>query len=159
MEIDRGLLCWVKDSLITMDSSDTEDDKRIEMGSRPSNISNQSFRNRLFGMVNVSPRARDKPICTTPGQLCAGETETETDEPVGSIFTFTNMTTHLSSSSLVATSSNISNHSGVRPSRTPQPTTKTVNPSSFRILSSSLNSSCHIWHALQFIPPVPTSNL
>lgn len=68
------------------------------------------------------------------------------------------ITTHLSSS-LVATSSNISNHSGVRPSRTPQPTTKTVNPSSFRILSSSLNSSCHIWHALQFIPPVPTSNL
>jgi hypothetical protein len=64
-----------------MDSSDTEDDKRIDPSS-----SNQSFRNRLFGMVsmNVGPRARDKPICTTPGQLCAGETETETDEPVGS---------------------------------------------------------------------------
>ena len=73
-----------------MDSSDTEDDGRAEMGSRlssSSNISNQSFRNRLFGMVslNVGRRVRDKPICTTPGELCAGETETETDEPVSSI--------------------------------------------------------------------------
>ena len=72
-----------------MDSSDTEDDARAEMGSRPSsssNISNQSFRNRLLGMMslNVGPRVRDKPICTTPGELCAGETETETDEPVSS---------------------------------------------------------------------------
>jgi hypothetical protein len=71
-----------------MDFSDTEDDGRAEM-SRPfstSNVSNQSFRNRLFGMVslNVGPRVRDKPICTTPGELCAGETETETDEPVSS---------------------------------------------------------------------------
>jgi len=27
-----------------------------------------------------------KAICTTPGMACAGETETETDEPVGSFF-------------------------------------------------------------------------
>ena len=72
-----------------MDSSDTEGAGRVEMGSRPSsssNISNRSSRNRLFGMVpvNVGPRVRDKPICTTPGELCAGETETETDEPVSS---------------------------------------------------------------------------
>ena len=70
-----------------MESSDTEDDGRAEMGSRlSSSSSNQSFRNRLFGMVslNVGPRVRDKPICTTPGELCAGETETETDEPVSS---------------------------------------------------------------------------
>ena len=75
-----------------MDSSDTEDDERAEMGSKSSsntNIGNQSFRNRLFGMVslNVGPRVRDKPICTTPGELCAGETETETDEPVSSSLT------------------------------------------------------------------------
>ena len=75
-----------------MDSSDTEGvgrAGRVEMGSRPpssSNINKRSFRNRLFGMVpvNVGPRVRDKPICTTPGELCAGETETETDEPVSS---------------------------------------------------------------------------
>jgi hypothetical protein len=65
-----------------MNSSDTEDDERPERGS--SGSSNQNLRNRFFRMVSfsVSPRVRDKPICTTPGQLCAGETETETDEPV-----------------------------------------------------------------------------
>jgi len=63
-----------------MNSSDTEDDAKP---SSSSNTSNPNLRNRLFGMVsfNVSPRVRDKPICTTPGELCAGETETETDEP------------------------------------------------------------------------------
>ena len=117
-----------------MDFSDTENDGRLEMGSRissSSNISNQSFRNRLFGMVslNVGQRVRDKPICTTPGELCAGETETETDEPVSSCST-NDLQTYLLSS-LVATSSNISNHSGIRPSRTSKPTTATVNPTSF----------------------------
>ncbi|KAF8874521.1 N-glycosylation protein-domain-containing protein [Gymnopilus junonius] len=44
--------------------------------------SSQSLRSRIFGLAsaNVS-RVRDKPICTTPGMQCAGETETETDEP------------------------------------------------------------------------------
>ena len=77
-------------------NTDTEDDERGEntivftpqrgSGSRPTSSSNISLRNRLFGMasVNGAPRVRDKPICTTPGELCAGETETETDEPVSS---------------------------------------------------------------------------
>lgn len=60
---------------------------------------------------------------------------------------------------LVTTSSNISNHSCLRTSRTPEPPTTTVNTASFRILSSSFNSPCHIWHALQPIPHVSTSNL
>jgi len=30
--------------------------------------------------------SEEKAICTTPGMACAGETETETDEPVGSFF-------------------------------------------------------------------------
>lgn len=71
-------------------NSDTEDDERgenaivFELGSRPKSNSNQSLRNRLFAMasVNGGSRIRDKPICTTPGKICAGETETETDEPV-----------------------------------------------------------------------------
>lgn len=78
-------------------NSDTEDDERGEntisftpqrgLGSRPTSSSNtriqQSLRSRLFGLasVNGSPH---KPICTTPGEICAGETETETDEPVSS---------------------------------------------------------------------------
>ncbi|KAH9475334.1 hypothetical protein JR316_0012445 [Psilocybe cubensis] len=45
--------------------------------------SSQSLRSRIFSLASStsSPRVRDKPICTTPGVLCAGETETETDEP------------------------------------------------------------------------------
>ena len=45
-----------------------------------------SLRMRIFGSVSsyATPRGHNKvkPICTTPGQLCAGETETEVDEPV-----------------------------------------------------------------------------
>lgn len=48
--------------------------------------STTSLRMRIFGSVSsyASSRGRDrvKSICTTPGQLCAGETETEIDEPV-----------------------------------------------------------------------------
>ncbi|KAF8804173.1 hypothetical protein BYT27DRAFT_7214247 [Phlegmacium glaucopus] len=74
-------------------NTDTEDDERGRntipqrtppaLGSRSTSSSNINLRGRLFGMasVNGAPRVRDKPICTTPGELCAGETETETDEP------------------------------------------------------------------------------
>ncbi|PPQ87003.1 hypothetical protein CVT25_009512 [Psilocybe cyanescens] len=53
----------------------------------PSSSSAQSLRSRIFSLASSSTHAssssriRDKPICTTPGVLCAGETETETDEP------------------------------------------------------------------------------
>ena len=47
---------------------------------------NNNLRTRIFGgpTSTSAARGRDKPksICTTPGQLCAGETETEADEPV-----------------------------------------------------------------------------
>ena len=142
-----------------MNSSDTEDDERPERGS--SSSSNQNLRNRLFKMVSfsVSPRVRDKPICTTPGQLCAGETETETDEPVRAKAFNISRNSPLIPFLIVTTSSNISNHSRFRPSRTPEPPTTAVNTTSLRILSSSLNSPCLIWHALQLIPRVSTSNL
>lgn len=39
-----------------------------------------SLRARIFG--GVRGRDKAKTICTTPGQMCAGETETEIDEPV-----------------------------------------------------------------------------
>ncbi|KAF9467533.1 hypothetical protein BDZ94DRAFT_1305175 [Collybia nuda] len=68
---------------------DRDDDEMIYTtwaGSRgPPPRSSSSLRARIFGSVSahVPPRARDraKTICTTPGQLCAGETETEIDEP------------------------------------------------------------------------------
>lgn len=70
-------------------SSDTEDDRddvgmiytspRIGSQTRLS----QGLRSRIFRLTSTStPRVRDKPISTTPGVMCAGETETETDEPV-----------------------------------------------------------------------------
>ena len=70
-------------------SSDTEDDRddvgmiytspRIGSQTRLS----QGLRSRIFRLASTStPRVRDKPISTTPGVMCAGETETETDEPV-----------------------------------------------------------------------------
>ncbi|KAF8152251.1 N-glycosylation protein-domain-containing protein [Crassisporium funariophilum] len=85
---------------ISQMKSDTEDDDRDEddmiytsrhslgssLNSRQassSSSSSQSLRSRIFGLVSINgpPRVRHKPICTTPGELCAGETETETDEP------------------------------------------------------------------------------
>ncbi|KAF8966745.1 N-glycosylation protein-domain-containing protein [Flammula alnicola] len=72
-------------------NSDTEDDRdddmiytsRIRSSARPGSSSSQSLRSRIFGLASAHApsRVRDKPICTTPGVLCAGETETETDEP------------------------------------------------------------------------------
>lgn len=75
--------------------SDAEDDDQVDamiytslngssrgVGSRTSN----NLRMRLFGGGYGNGHARNrneaKPICTTPGRLGAGETETETDEPV-----------------------------------------------------------------------------
>lgn len=48
-----------------------------------------AFKNSVSGLrsrapVNGSSSQRPKTICTTPGALCAGETETEIDEPVRS---------------------------------------------------------------------------
>jgi len=62
-----------------------------------------SLRRRIFAVVDSvsSSRSRDRgvtggeesegesqgrAICTTPGMACAGETETETDEPASSLF-------------------------------------------------------------------------
>lgn len=78
-------------------SSDTEDDRddvgmiytspRIGSQTKLS----QSLRSRIFRLASTSTqRVRDKPISTTPGVMCAGETETETDEPV-SIISFCTM--------------------------------------------------------------------
>ncbi|RDB21835.1 N-glycosylation protein eos1 [Hypsizygus marmoreus] len=39
------------------------------------------LRTRIFGGASSRDRDRPKAICTTPGELCAGETETEIDEP------------------------------------------------------------------------------
>lgn len=61
---------------------------------RPANIkSKRSWRHWLFalaaGVVGLGDGRDDereeKMICTTPGGICAGETETETDEPVSPI--------------------------------------------------------------------------
>lgn len=72
-------------------NSDTEDERneddmiytsRLE-NARHTSGSSQSLRSRIFGLASVNAsRVRDKPICTAPGMQCAGETETETDEPV-----------------------------------------------------------------------------
>ncbi|KAF8183631.1 N-glycosylation protein-domain-containing protein [Pholiota molesta] len=74
-------------------NSDTEDDRddddmlytaQLGSTSRATRNSAQSLRSRIFGLASVhasATRMRDKPISTTPGALCAGETETETDEP------------------------------------------------------------------------------
>ncbi|KAF9039328.1 hypothetical protein BJ165DRAFT_1416599 [Panaeolus papilionaceus] len=85
----------------TRANSDTEEDRdddglifKSSIGASSSTWSNkpnyyqgsssQSLRTRLFGLSsssNLRSHTRDRPICTTPGQVCAGETETETDEP------------------------------------------------------------------------------
>jgi hypothetical protein len=75
--------------------SDTDDD-RDEDGmiytspiSSQTRHSSQGLRSRIFGLASRNPsRVRDKPISTTPGVLCAGETETETDEPVSVVYCF-----------------------------------------------------------------------
>ncbi|KDR72822.1 hypothetical protein GALMADRAFT_212843 [Galerina marginata CBS 339.88] len=74
--------------------SDTDDDRdeddmiytsRLGANARPASSSSQSLRSRIFGLASRNPsRVRDKPISTTPGVLCAGETEPETDEPISS---------------------------------------------------------------------------
>ena len=74
-------------------NSDTEDDRdevgmiyTSRIGSQP-RASSQGLRSRIFGLASTSTqRVRDKPISTTPGVMCAGETETETDEPVSIVY-------------------------------------------------------------------------
>jgi len=70
-------------------NSDTDDDRdEDEMiyttrTSSQRRHSSQGLRSRIFGLASRNTsHIRDKPISTTPGVLCAGETETETDEPV-----------------------------------------------------------------------------
>jgi hypothetical protein len=71
-------------------NSDAEEDDDIIYTTTSSrrNASSNSLRTRLFALASSTSlstshsRNQPKPICTTPGELCAGETETETDEPV-----------------------------------------------------------------------------
>jgi len=81
---------------ITTMHSDSEDDDRDENDDMiytsnttsrhypNNNASSSSLRSRIFGLAvaSSSSRSRDKLISTTPGTVGAGETETETDEPV-----------------------------------------------------------------------------
>lgn len=70
-------------------NSDTEEDDDLiyTTSSSRRNASSNSLRTRLFALASSTSlstshsRGQPKPICTTPGELCAGETETETDEP------------------------------------------------------------------------------
>jgi len=50
--------------------------------SRGARRESTSLRKRIFSYASSQGRDKIKTICTTPGQLCAGETETEIDEPV-----------------------------------------------------------------------------
>lgn len=60
---------------------------RTSNGAKIASSSSQSLRSRIFALTSSSsPRPRHKTICTTPGTLCAGETETENDEPVSWTF-------------------------------------------------------------------------
>ncbi|KAG7440126.1 uncharacterized protein BT62DRAFT_638733 [Guyanagaster necrorhizus] len=70
------------------DSRDEEDDKMIFMSHTHYHSTNKSTsqRSRIFGFANGSPKVRDRLICTTPGHIGAGETETEADEPVSVSF-------------------------------------------------------------------------
>ena len=70
---------------------EAEDSSRNGASKRPTSIKrNWSWRHWLFalaaGVVGLGDGRDDereeKVICTTPGGICAGETETETDEPV-----------------------------------------------------------------------------
>lgn len=63
------------------DIRDEEDDEMIFMSHSHSPNKSPSLRSRLFGFANGSPKVRDRLICTTPGHIGAGETETEADEP------------------------------------------------------------------------------
>ena len=71
-----------------MNSDTEEDDDVIYTTTSHRNASSNSLRTRLFALASSTSlsashsRNQPKPICTTPGELCAGETETETDEPV-----------------------------------------------------------------------------
>ncbi|KAF9481445.1 hypothetical protein BDN70DRAFT_905242 [Pholiota conissans] len=71
----------------TEDDRDDDDDMLYTAGSTSSRAARhgaQSLRSRIFGLASIhasATRVRDRPISTTPGALCAGETETETDEP------------------------------------------------------------------------------
>jgi hypothetical protein len=74
------------------DSDDDGPDDEIIYTARPfgqlSASSSSSLRTRIFGSVlngtasSSSSKSIPKTICTTSARLCAGETETETDEPV-----------------------------------------------------------------------------
>ncbi|KAF8063263.1 hypothetical protein FPV67DRAFT_234816 [Lyophyllum atratum] len=71
------------------DDDDTEDREimRTTMSSSTGNLkaTGAGLRTRIFGIGSstAASRHRDRPktICTTPGAVCAGETETEVDEP------------------------------------------------------------------------------
>lgn len=72
------------------DQDDRDDDEDAIYTARPGSSGNikalgSGLRARIFG-IGTSSRSRDRPktICTTPGEVCAGETETEIDEPVSS---------------------------------------------------------------------------
>ena len=69
-------------------NSETDDDREPEdttaiYTTRSTRLSaGVQLRSRIFGTMHSHQPRRDKVICTTPGESCAGETETETDEPV-----------------------------------------------------------------------------
>jgi len=78
---------------------DEGEDLRMSTGTskRPTSIKcDWGWRHWLFalaaGVVGLGDGRDDereeKNICTTPGRICAGETETETDEPVSPLSTF-----------------------------------------------------------------------
>jgi len=78
-------------------SDEGEDSRTSGASKRPTNINcNWGWRHWLFalaaGVVGLGDGRDDereeKNICTTPGGICAGETETETDEPVRPLPTF-----------------------------------------------------------------------
>ncbi|KAF5376489.1 hypothetical protein D9615_008648 [Tricholomella constricta] len=73
------------------EADDPDDDGVIHaarsgsIGNLKASGSSTGLRTRIFGIGSsyASSRHRDRPktICTTPGEVCAGETETEIDEP------------------------------------------------------------------------------
>lgn len=75
-------------------SFESEDDQADEdaiytswRGKRTREGSSTSLRSRIFGLAGRPRSSQDGPksITTAPGQLCAGETETEGEEPVSAM--------------------------------------------------------------------------
>lgn len=139
-------------------NSDTEEDDDLiyTTSSSRRNASSNSLRTRLFALASSTSlstshsRGQPKPICTTPGELCAGETETETDEPVitPSLLCPCFLFCCLTRESVASTPTHRPQSPLLRPTRSPKYTPTTTNAPPLRVFPTSLHRPRYLWYPL-----------